>query len=133
MRRVLFRPARSLTMPRSLGMALVVCLAALPLLAQEEPRPPAPPFSLPVATRYASHLEVAYDRADKKDWYVVATLLQKLLDLDEDGIAEVRRPDADGKEVVVLVNVRAEAERVLGSLPAEGRAFYQREYGGQAE
>jgi hypothetical protein len=105
-------------------LSLVLLLSALCLRAEEKA-----PIKLPVEDRYASHLDVARERIDKKDWAVATTLLQRLLDLPQDVLTEVRRQGPGGKETLEVVSVRVEANRLLAGLPAEGRAFYQQEYG----
>src|SRR5207237_5936026 len=41
----------------------------------------------------------------------------------------LKRKGKDGKERPVVVSLRAEAERRLAGMPAEGRAYYEKEYG----
>src|SRR5436305_1420255 len=78
----------------------------------------APPFVLPTEQRYASHLDAIREHAVKKDWAIATTLIQKLLDLDEDVFVSTRRGGTD-----VIVSLRGETERLLLGLSAEGRAF----------
>jgi hypothetical protein len=113
-------------------------LLLLPLLALGAHGAEPPPFTLPTEQRYAGHLELAAERIAVKDWAVATTLLQKVLDLPWDRFAIVRRLEPAGKDgqirvrTPVLVSLREEAERLLGSLPPEGRQFYEQEYGVEA-
>ena len=64
-------------------------------------------------------------------WPEVSHSLQALLDLPEDILVPVRRPGGDGREVLLWMGIRGEAARLLGTLPAAGREFYQTTYGPQ--
>ena len=119
-------------MPHVRALTLLALVLTLPLFAQKEPpKKPAddaPGFDLPTDEKLASHLEVAKERFEKKDWPVVVTLLQKLLNREEDVFATISRTGPDGKDTKALVNLRFEAGRLLGKLPSEGRAWYRQEY-----
>src|SRR5262249_46301666 len=62
-------------------------------------------------------------------WGQAARHLQELLKIKEDVFLEVKR---DGKSKPQWVSVRAEANRLIGSMPAEGLAIYEVQYGGEA-
>jgi len=73
-----------------------------------------------------SHFEVAEERIAKKGLGgSPRRLLQKLLDREDDLFARRRSP---GKEIR-RQPARAEAARLIGSLPPEGLAYYEKEYG----
>jgi outer membrane protein assembly factor BamB len=78
-------------------------------------------------------IQAAQDYIKKKEWQVVCESLQSLLDGKEDSFLEVTTNDADGKPVTRRVSVRAEANRLIGELPADGLEFYQVRYGPAAE
>jgi outer membrane protein assembly factor BamB len=65
-------------------------------------------------------------------WAEAAHLLQELLDTPEDALLAVKRAGADGREIACWTGVRAEAARLLGTLPAPGRDSYARTYGPRA-
>jgi predicted nucleic acid-binding protein len=75
-----------------LALSLVVSLSfaqprvILPPAVEEEP-----PFTLPTGDRYSSHLDAARKHIQDKDWAVATTLIQKLLDLNEDSFVTVTR------------------------------------------
>ena len=118
-------------MPRPLQTSALALALLLLLPRTDSAQPPRPGDLAGVVlepdSHYASHLEVARERIVKKDWAVVVTLLQRLLDLPGERFALVKK---DGKETVL--SLRAEAQRLLGSLPAEGQKFYEKEVGPQA-
>jgi outer membrane protein assembly factor BamB/tetratricopeptide (TPR) repeat protein len=93
----------------------------------EAPKEDAPPYVLPTEQRYASHLDAIRAFVARKDWAVATTLVQKLLDLDEDVFVTIRE-----REKSFIVSLRGEANRLLLDMPAEGREFYQQEYGPKA-
>lgn len=78
-------------------------------------------------------IQAAQDYIKKKEWQVVCESLQSLLEGKEDSFLEVTSNDADGKPVTRRVSVRAEANRLIGELPADGLEFYQVRYGPGAE
>ena len=56
-------------------------------------------------------------------------MLQKILDSKEDVFVQVRQPTADGQEKVRWVSAKAEANRLLGTMPGDGMQFYELQYG----
>src|SRR5262245_26769797 len=112
-------------MSRTFPIGIVLLLAVTPAPADDLSG-----LVLPDYGRYARHLEAAHEHLEKKDWGVAVTLLQRLLDLPEDGFATVRQPAAGGKPAVTrVISLRAEAGRLLGTMPAEGIRVYRAEYG----
>jgi outer membrane protein assembly factor BamB len=64
---------------------------------------------------------------------VLATeILQKLVGIKEDVFAKLPRKTPDGRDAEVWTSVRAEANRLIASLPPKGMAFYQLTYGPKA-
>jgi outer membrane protein assembly factor BamB/tetratricopeptide (TPR) repeat protein len=54
-----------------------------------------------------------------------ASALLSLLEVDEDAFVELRRKGPDGKETVRTAGIRAEAHRLVSSLPPEGKQYYE--------
>jgi outer membrane protein assembly factor BamB len=74
------------------------------------------------------------DEAAKNDsWGEAAGLLQQVLDVKEDVFIPVKRRGADGTEKTHQVSARAQANRLLESMPAKGREFYELRFGAQAK
>jgi outer membrane protein assembly factor BamB/tetratricopeptide (TPR) repeat protein len=103
--------------------------------------PPAPPkdptefsqaIDLPKDKRAADKVEAVGDYIDKEDWATACDTLQDLLQLDRDYFMKVPRKGQDGKETVVWVSVKSEADRLLNSLPKAGLDFYKLSYGPKA-
>lgn len=76
---------------------------------------------LPVDPRAKRRLDEAQRRIAAQDWTNAIRLLQSLLDSKEDVFLQ----DQGARRI----SVRAEANRLLGSLPKEGKQFYEQEYG----
>jgi tetratricopeptide (TPR) repeat protein len=74
-------------------------------------------------------IQAAQDYIRKKEWRIAAECLQSLLETPEDSFIEVKRSNDAGQESDVRVSVRAEANRLIGELPAEGLESYQLQYG----
>lgn len=89
-------------------------------------------ISLTVDRQAKKRIEFAEDYIKEEAWGEAAKALQSLLDAKEDLFLQVRRKGNDGKEVVRWTSVRAEANRLLGTLPEHGRQFYELQYGAQA-
>ncbi|MFN4260330.1 MAG: PQQ-binding-like beta-propeller repeat protein [Gemmataceae bacterium] len=72
------------------------------------------------------------DLIAEENWADAVRYLQALLNVKEDAFLEARRQGADGKETIHLVSIRAEANRLIGTLPPDGLRFYELQYGPQA-
>jgi hypothetical protein len=94
---------------RLLG-GLVVGLA-LGLCATAQPETPEKTVS--------RHLQAAQEHIEKKEWAAATKLLQQLLDREQDVFVKVKRND------ILPVSLKAEATRLLGTLPKEGLTFYE--------
>lgn len=69
----------------------------------------------------------------EKEWAKAARELQFLLVRPEDGFVQITREDAaTRKQVTVWVSIRAEASRLIGTMPREGLEVYETLYGGEA-
>jgi outer membrane protein assembly factor BamB/TolA-binding protein len=54
-----------------------------------------------------------------------AAALLTLLEVEEDAFVELRHSDPEGKETLRTVGIRAEAHRLLATLPPDGQQFYE--------
>jgi outer membrane protein assembly factor BamB len=81
-------------------------------------------FSFPTDRKARRTLEAAEDFIKDQSWGEAAKLLQSLLDTKEDVFVEVKRGDATH-----WTSLKSEANRLLGTMPAEGRAFYELQFG----
>jgi len=68
----------------------------------------------------------------EKQWANATKELQFLLDRPEDGFVQVTRDDPSGKPVAVWVSIRAEANRLIGTMNADGLEVYDRLNRGKA-
>lgn len=75
------------------------------------------------------NLREAERLVEAKDWSQAIRLLQILLDGKEDYFIEVTEGEAKGRRV----SIRSEANRLLASLPREGKQFYEQQFGAQAK
>jgi outer membrane protein assembly factor BamB/tetratricopeptide (TPR) repeat protein len=112
------------------------------------PRPPRPgtgtdanpddfstALKLPEKSEMAGKLEAGQDYIDQRKWEVAIPHLQNLLNQtgkNEDVFATITRTDADGKKTKVMVSVFAETNRLLGSMPKEGKDSYEKAFGPNA-
>ncbi len=137
-----------------LVLSLVAGLAvttSMPLALVAEPASPTPPgttreftdnINLPTdpdlerkdpivaALDYIAAARTAEDPQKKKEyWDIATTHLQALLDRREDVFVAVACKGTDGKETKARLSVKAEANRLIASMPAEGLDFYKVRYG----
>jgi outer membrane protein assembly factor BamB len=75
---------------------------------------------------FHQNLELLPDYMGGDGWPTAIQILQEMLDGDEDVFVPVSRTGADGKKVTAWVGARAEALRLLASLPAEGRLAHDK-------
>ena len=113
-----------------------VILASAGLLAcfGADAPPKAPPaaaaeerFRLEVDSGLSAKLDAARDAVKAEDWDKAVAVLQQLLDLNEERMAEV-----GGDQHPRPVGARAEAGRLLAGLPAAGKKAYQSAQGQRA-
>jgi outer membrane protein assembly factor BamB len=76
--------------------------------------------------------ELVHDHLEAESWVEAIHILQTLLDGAEDALVSVPRLSPDGGETAVWTGSRAEAQRMLASLPPGGRDFYETVYGPRA-
>jgi outer membrane protein assembly factor BamB len=121
-----------------LVVAWVACPAVLALPAPATAQPPPPPrevqadentpvIQLPTDGRLKRKLDAAHDYLAEQAWGEAARLLQSLLDAERDSF--VAGKDPNGKPSVTTVSVRAEAGRLLATMPPKGREQYEQLYG----
>jgi outer membrane protein assembly factor BamB/tetratricopeptide (TPR) repeat protein len=96
--------------------------------------PMAPPKAATLATdRQARRkLEAAADFIKHRQWPEAVRLLQQVLDSAEDAFVEQPTKAHDGRKTRRLLGARAEAERLLGTLPRQGMEFYHLRYAAAA-
>jgi outer membrane protein assembly factor BamB len=101
-----------------------VLLVPLVAAAQPEKKAPEPPIVVTLTTdrKLQTRLDAARDYIDEKDWPKAILLLQSILDGRNDGMVLVKRDGAEHR------SARAEAERMIGSLPAKGLEYYRLSY-----
>ncbi|MFO0813737.1 MAG: PQQ-binding-like beta-propeller repeat protein [Gemmatales bacterium] len=83
---------------------------------------------LPVDPRARRKVEEARRFIDTQDWQSAVKILQSLLDASEDNFLQESEGDKGRR-----VSVRAEANRMLGNLPPEGKRFYEQQFGSVAK
>jgi outer membrane protein assembly factor BamB len=120
----------------AVGVASLICLARVPAQAPVNPPPTRPTFSHIVSLPTDSDRELLLAKVQEhiraKDWADVAVALQQLNDEAHDVFVPRRDKEADGQEIIRWVSSRAQANRVLATLPPDGRAFYETIHGPKA-
>ena len=89
--------------------------------------------TLPTDRRTKTEISSAQDLIRDGEWTKAATVLQSLLDRKEDLFLEVQRKGRDGQETSAWTSVRAEANRLLGTMPADGLQIYELRFGNRAK
>ncbi len=89
-------------------------------------------LSLPKDNDKRRQLEAARDYILDEKWNIALDLLHKLIATREDVFAQIERMEPDGKKKSVMVSVKAEASRLLGTLPKNGMEAYKTQFGPQA-
>lgn len=92
-----------------------------------------PTLSLPTDPDFTKKLDAVQDYVKDKAWAKATRVLQALLDVDQDIFVLVQRSRPDGTTFHDWVPLRAEASRVVGTLPAEGLVEYQFTWGQHAK
>src|SRR5262245_63792615 len=91
--------------------------------------PPASPVSEPLtlpSDRLArKKIETALDYIKEQQWPEAVRLLQAVLDAKEDTFLRQEAKGPRGQPAVRFTSARAEAERLVGSLPAARMEYYQ--------
>jgi outer membrane protein assembly factor BamB len=70
---------------------------------------------------------------EKEDWLRPTRWLQSILERKEDVFVRVQDKDGAGQQASYWASARSEANRLLGTMPAEGLDFYELQYGGRAQ
>src|SRR6202035_4546990 len=87
-------------------------------------------ITLPKDREVKKNLEAAADYIKKESWVEACKFVQSVLNRKEDVFVQVKRRGADNQEKVRWVSARAEANRLIGEMPANGLEAYELEYGG---
>ncbi len=88
---------------------------------------------LRVDAALARKLDAADDHLAAESWVEAIHVLQGLLDSGEDALVPVQRVGRSGLETTAWTGLRAEAARLLDTLPVDGRSAYQTIYGPRAQ
>jgi outer membrane protein assembly factor BamB len=116
------------------GAALAWAVSVAAAGAQESrDRADTPAVEAPRAEVFTIHrdakmrklLDAAQSFVAEEQWDDAAAVLLNLVQRAEDTLLEVAAKDKDGREVKKLVSARAEAQRLLDTMPAKGREAYQ--------
>jgi outer membrane protein assembly factor BamB len=91
-----------------------------------------PAVSLPSDTRLRQRLEAAHDYIKGNDWNEAVRVLQDLIDAKEDQFLPSKAAPADGKPATRAGGIRAEALRLVATLPPKGRETYNTVHGPKA-
>lgn len=91
-------------------------------------------ISFPKDTRAKKKLEAAADFIKESAWADATHVLQSLLNQPEDVFVEVERVSDDGKtRTTFYTSIRNEANRLLGTMPAQGLEVYELQFGAKAK
>lgn len=90
-------------------------------------------ISLPKDNTLKKQIEAAIDYIKTEDWVTACDVLQKLVTIREDVFVQLPRKGPDGKERLVWTSVRAEANRLIATLPRKGLEFYKLTYNPPAQ
>jgi hypothetical protein len=80
----------------------------------------------------AGRIKAAQDNIDVGDWKKAIEILQNLLEREEDAFVPVTRT-IEGRTVKIITSIRAEANRLVGNLPAKAMEVYKLTYGSRAD
>jgi outer membrane protein assembly factor BamB/tetratricopeptide (TPR) repeat protein len=115
------------------GVLAILVLVPATLAQPDKPPKPEEPqatnaLMLPLDSKKAPLLEAAADHIKNKKWEEAIRILQALLDLQGDVFTALKQQDASSKDATRIVSVRHEANRLLATMPAEGREAYEKLY-----
>jgi outer membrane protein assembly factor BamB len=88
----------------------------------------ADPVTLPTDRKAKQSIGVARDMIESQLWGEAARVLQALLDTKEDVFVEVERNGVNH-----WVSLHGEANRLLSTMPPQGRQFYELQFGARAK
>src|SRR5207248_842808 len=90
-------------------------------------------ITLPTDRQIRNRLQAAQEDYIKNEaWSEASSLLQSILNKEDDVFVPVKRKGPGGQELTQMVSARAEADRLVGTMPANGLQFYEVRYGGEA-
>jgi RNA polymerase sigma factor (sigma-70 family) len=105
-----------------------------------DPKPPVkelPPLGsavvLPTNRDAQQRLSAAQDYVAEQEWAKCVRELQRLLNQPEDAFVQVTRENPDSKPILLWTTTWAEANRMIGAFPADGRQVYEDYYGREAQ
>jgi outer membrane protein assembly factor BamB/tetratricopeptide (TPR) repeat protein len=90
-------------------------------------------ITLPTDSKLKLKLGAGRDYIKDQDWERAFAALQGLLELREDQYVEMTVEAPDGKSRKQWSSVRTEANKLIGSMPAQGLEYYKQTYGGKAK
>jgi outer membrane protein assembly factor BamB len=90
-------------------------------------------LTLPKDERLTEGIEFIVDKIKLKEWDRACTRAQSFLGRSEDVFVPVMRTASNGAETQVYVSVKKEAARLIATMPAAGRDFYEATYGPKAD
>jgi outer membrane protein assembly factor BamB/tetratricopeptide (TPR) repeat protein len=118
------------------GKAKAKATPAVPAIEEPGKEEMTDALNIPTDRKAQQSINAAQDLIKEENWGQAATILQKLLESKEDIFVEVERrtKGPDGKEKVARqrTSLRVEANRLLGTMPAQGLAFYELQNGARA-
>jgi hypothetical protein len=81
----------------------------------------------------AAKLDGAEEQIKEKLWKSACLVLQSIVDQRDDSLVARQRTAADGKKELIYVGAKSEADRLIRSMPEEGRTFYRSHYAAKAQ
>lgn len=87
---------------------------------------------LPTNRQAQQVMAKGHELIDEKEYQKACEALQYLLSLKEDSFVKVARDGPGQKNEVLYVSIRSEANRLLGTMPAEGLKIYEQLVGREA-
>ena len=98
-----------------------------------QPADPGIAMTFPSDEKVKKVVEAIKDYIKVKDWELVATELQRILDRPDDVSIEQTHKGVDGKETTTWTSASSEAERLLDTLPPKGMDHYHLKSGPAAK
>jgi outer membrane protein assembly factor BamB len=91
-------------------------------------------LTLPQDRKIAQKLKSAdEDGLQQQRWAEASQALQSILNKDGDVFVQVKRKGVNGQEKIHWVSAKAEANRLLGTMPKDGLEIYEVQFGAEAK
>jgi outer membrane protein assembly factor BamB len=90
-------------------------------------------LTLVTDTRLKEKVEAGREYIKVSDWPKATHLLQGVLDQKQDAFVPITSKGVDGKEQTQFISAKKEANRLIGTMPADGLDYYKNQYGPQAQ